>query len=125
APAGAQAFRPLALPEGFAERIAARERIAIPADARAEVVERASAAFTAEAHYNRPGASWDEYLQDWHHCAEATRGSRIPNQRLSYLRSPSRLSPRESGIGATIGGHIGRGDNLDELHEENRKGCLR
>jgi hypothetical protein len=124
-PAAAQAFRPLALPDGFHQRMAERERIAVPADERAEVVERASAELTATSYYNRPGATWDDYLQDWHGCALVTRGSRIPNQRLSYLRSPSRLSPRESGIGATIGGHLGRGDNLDELHDENRRGCLR
>ena len=124
-PAGAQAFRPLALPDGFAQRMAERERTAVPADERAQVVERASAELTAAAYYNRPGASWEDYLRDWHGCAQATRGSRIPNRRLSYVRSPSRLSPRESGIGATIGGHLGEGDNLDELHEANRKGCLR
>jgi hypothetical protein len=124
-PAGAQDFRPLVLPDGFYERMAQRERQAIPERERAQVVDKASAAFTGESFYNRPGSSWEDYLRDWYGCEQATRGSRIPNERLSHVRSPSMISPSQSGIGATIGGHIGRGDNLDAVHDENRKGCLR
>lgn len=125
APAGAQEFRPLALPEGFYERMAQRERQAVPERERAHVVEQASAAFTGASFYNRPGSDWEAYLRDWYGCEQVTRGSRIPSERLSYVRSPSMTSPSQSGIGATIGGHIGRGDNVDAVHEANRKGCLR
>jgi hypothetical protein len=124
-PAGAQEFRPLALPDGFYERLAQREQQAVPERERAHVVDEASAAFTGASFYNRPGSSWDEYLRDWYGCEQATKGSRIPNGRLSYVRSPSMMSPSHSGIGATIGGQLGRGDNLDAVHEENRKACLR
>lgn len=123
--AHAQEFRPLALPEGFYERMAQRERQAIPERERARVVEQASAAFTGAAFYNRPGSAWDDYLRDWYNCEQTTRGSRIPSERLSYVRSPSMLSPSHTGIGATIGGQLGTGDNLDAIHEDNRKGCLR
>jgi hypothetical protein len=125
ASAAAQEFRPLVLPDGFYERMAQRERQPVPERERARVVEQASAAFTAAAFYNRPGSTWEDYLRDWYGCEQATRGSRIPSERLSYVRSPSMLSPSHSGIGATIGGQIGRGDNLDAVHEDNRKGCLR
>lgn len=124
-PAAAQEFRPLALPAGFYERMAEREGQAIPERERARAVEQASAAFTGAGFYNRPGSSWDDYLRDWYNCEQVTKGSRIPNERLRYVRSPSMMSPSHSGIGATIGGQLGRGDNLDAIHEGNRKGCLR
>ncbi len=124
-PAAAQEFRPLVLPAGFYEGMAQRERQAIPERERAQVVEEASAAFTGASFYNRPGASWEDYLRDWYGCEQVTKGSRIPSERLSYVRSPSMLSPSHTGIGATIGGQLGSGDNLDAVHEGNRKGCLR
>lgn len=123
--AAAQEFRPLALPEGFYERMAQRERLAVPERERAQVVEQASAAFTAAGFYNRPGGTWEDYLRDWYNCEQVTDGSRIPSERLRYVRSPSMMSPSHSGIGATIGGQLGTGDNLDAVHEANRKGCLR
>jgi hypothetical protein len=124
-PAAAQEFRALALPSGFYERMAQREGQAVPERERARVVEQASAAFTGAGFYNRPGGSWDDYLRDWYNCEQTTKGSRIPNERLRYVRSPSMMSPSHSGIGSTIGGQLGRGDNLDAIHEANRTGCLR
>lgn len=123
--AAAQEFRPLVLPKGFYERMAERERQPVPERERADAVDEASAQITAASYYNRPGASWEDFVRDWYHCAQVTRGSRIPSERLSYVRSPSMTSPSRSGIGATIGGHIGRGDNLDAVHDANRKSCLR
>ncbi|HEY6817667.1 MAG TPA: hypothetical protein VI168_19190 [Croceibacterium sp.] len=125
ASASAQDFRPLALPDGFYQRMAQREQVVVPEHERAQVVERASAGFTAASYYNRPGGSWEDYLREWYGCEQATKGSRIPSERLSHVRSPSLVSPSRSGIGATIGGHVGTGDNLDALHDENHKACLR
>jgi hypothetical protein len=124
-PAGAQDFRPLALPQGFYERAAQRDRQPVPDAERERVSDRASADFTASAYYNRPGSGWEQYLRDWYGCQQATDGSRIPDGKVEYLKSPSLMSPRETGMGVTIGGAIGHAENLDALHEENRRACMR
>jgi hypothetical protein len=125
ASAAAQDFRPLALPPGFYERAAERDRPPVPEAERARVVDRASADFSPSSYYNRPGSDWERYLRDWYGCEQATDGSRIPGGQVAYLKSPSLLSPRETGMGVTIGGAIGHGESLDTLHEENRRACMR
>lgn len=123
--AAAQDFRLLDLPEGFHERAAKRQSMELPEAERGRVVRAASADFGASSYFNRPGGSWEDYLADWYGCEQVTSGSRIPGGRVTYVYSPSMLSPRQSGIGAVIGGAIGQGDNLDQLQEANRRTCMR
>jgi hypothetical protein len=118
-------FRLLALPQSVYGRMADRERQPLPASERERVVARASADFSGAAYYNRPGADWDDYVRDWYGCEVETDGSRIPGGQVKYLKSPTLLSPRRSGIGIAIGGAIGVGEDLDALHEANRKACMR
>lgn len=122
--AAAEQFPLLELPPGFRDKIAERERQALPERDRERIVREASAALTAASHFNRPGASWEDYLRDWYNCKQTTNGSRIPGGKVTYVYSPSMLSPRQSGIGAVIGGAIGQGENRDALHEANRDACL-
>jgi hypothetical protein len=122
--ATAQTFRPLQLPDGFYQRAAERGRPPLPPAERERVVGRASADFSGASYYNRPGGTWDDYLRDWYDCEAVTNGSRIPEGLTNYVKSPSLLSPRETGIGVTIGGAIGTGDNLYAIQEANRRACM-
>ena len=122
--AAAQTFRPLQLPDDFYQRAAQRDRPPLPAGERERIVGRASGDFSGASYYNRPGGTWDDYLRDWYNCEAVTNGSRIPSGLVNYVKSPSLLSPRETGVGVTIGGAIGTGDNLYAVQEANRRACI-
>jgi hypothetical protein len=122
--APAQTFRLIQLPEGFYQRAAERDRRPMPESERARVVARASADFSGASYYNRPGGTWEDYLTDWYGCEAVTGGPHISGGVEGVVESPTMLTPRKAGIGVTIGDATGTVQNLDALHDENRRACM-
>ncbi len=120
----AQQFGTLYLPGGTIRGDPVPQHPVDPDMEQEEIVYLAQREITGRQYFNRPGATMDDYYDDWLTCHLISKGSSVSFAPTAYVYNPANVSPMAAGIGGAIGAGIGSAFAEQAVIDSNRRNCL-